>query len=265
MHIASLKRAFRRYIASNAYKVETQIDLQLPGQPEWAIYATCLKEPPAKLGLFVSDTINDLCSALDNLVWALTVKHSGPPPDPMPRADRLKWRRATFPAAITANDWKSVRGHNLWGVEPGLLARFQALQPYRRRQPDPERDEFAILHALWNRDKHRHPSLVLVPVGLAGLSRGDPAPGVPNDLGFEVVKERLARPLEGRTEVARLREVIPPGSRRVSLDMDVDYSVSFGIAFEQGPPCDGRGVYTTLEACRDQVKIALGQFASEFP
>lgn len=265
MHIGSLKRAFCRYIAGDAYKVEPEIHLNLPGQPEWSIYATCLKEPPAKLGLLVSDTVNDLCSALDNLVWALTVKNSGQPPDPMPRADRRKWRSATFPSALTTQNWKSVRSNNLWGIDPRLLADFEALQPYRRRQPDTELDEFAMLHALWNRDKHRHPSLVLVPTGLTGLTRTDPASGEPQDLGFEIIEQRLARPLEGRTEIARVRQVARHGWRIFGFEMDVDYCVSFGIAFEEGPPCDGQGVYTTLEACRDQVEVALHQFAPAFP
>jgi hypothetical protein len=264
MHIGSLKRAFRTYISGDAYRTETQVDLGNLTQPETVVYATLLKEPPAQLGLLVSDTINDLRGALDNLVWALTIKHSGLPPRSMSRVEQARWRQVSFPSAVTSNDWKSVRGNNLWGVEPRLLADFEALQPYRRRQRDPDRDEFRILNEMWNRDKHRQPTVVVVPVGLHSVTSDDLTLDRFKDYSFEIVKQRRVRPLKGRTEIGRIREIKRDGVPWLQPEMNVEYSVSFGIVFEKGPPAYGMGVYATLESCRDAVQLALRQFESEF-
>ncbi len=158
VHIGSLKRALGVFQA-NAYVIETDIDFKTQ---EIGIYGTPIDDPPDhKFGMLIGDVVNNLRAALDNLVWALTDAFSGPPPrNPIPPG---QWRQVRFPIVVDPAKWPT---NNLWGVDPRLLAEFKKLQPFDRRQNDPERDEFRILDELWNIDKHRSPHFVHVFIGL---------------------------------------------------------------------------------------------------
>ncbi len=114
-----------------------------------------MKEPPQALfGLLISDIVNALRGALENLVWELSVKHSGPPP-PNPLPFRDPWRKVRSPVVIGASTWPSMSRRNLWAVDPTLLTKFERLQPFRRRKRHLMRHEFWVLDELWSIDKHR--------------------------------------------------------------------------------------------------------------
>lgn len=262
VHVRSLKRAFRAY-TRDGYRVEPELDLGASGQPAWSIYATRLKETPAQLGLLVVDAVNDLRGALDNLVWALSVKHSGPPP-PFEQIKKSPWANYHFPVILAQRDWNSVPGNQLRGVDPSLVADFEALQPYRRRPADPARAELAILNEMWTRDKHRRPGIVLTPAAFVGFTDHDVPIDSLADYGLEVVKVAPLGPLEHRAEVVRVRKIPKPGSRMVSFEMGVDFQFAFDIRFEQGPPGYGAPVPSTLKACVDQVEVTLRKFEHVF-
>lgn len=97
----------------------------------------------------VGDVLHNLRSTLDNIIWSLAVKHSGPNP-PNERA-------IGFPVVLTAVDFES-RSAMLTALDPRVRAVVKALQPIE--ESDPSDDALYLLHQLDRLDKHRTVSVV---------------------------------------------------------------------------------------------------------
>lgn len=272
VHIGSLNRRIREYLANEAYVMEAERDWQTPPYPVH-IYAKKVKDPPAtELGVMVGDVINNLRAALDNLTWELTIKHSGrPPPNPIPFNSR--WRKVRFPVCLDPKKWPGFVGRNLWGVRPGLRADFERLQPFKRRKRAPHRDEFWVLEELWSIDKHRRAHLVSIFVGLHGVEFRWPFEGIPQppefeDYGFQIIEQRRIGPLKRRAKLGSVVEVAsakPGGVLATNMpEVHVNPVLAFDVAFEKGPPAHSGRVVSTLERLRDAVAEALVRFESEF-
>ncbi len=117
-----------------------------------------MREPiPLMWGVILGEAVHDLRSALDHVIYQLTLDWHG-----------AELPRTSFPVMIDPDRWhKPVKvtfknpsgleyGSGLWlirGVGPGPTAFIEALQPYPTRQP--EDSDVLALHELWNQDKHR--------------------------------------------------------------------------------------------------------------
>lgn len=269
VHIGSLKRALRVFKAK-AYEIDTDIDIKTQ---DIIIYGTPIADPPThKFGMMIGDIANNLRAALDNLVWALTDQFSGPPPpNPIPSGD--KWRQVRFPIVVDPAKWPTNKPiYSLCGIDPRLVSEFKKLQPFDRRQSDPERDEFRVLDELWNIDKHRSPHLTHVFIGLDHIGearwphRIAAPPRFTKNMRFEVVEQRRLGPLERRAELGRvriMRETLVVTSALTAKNY-VDPVLTFDIAFEKGAPAYGGRVVSTLERLRDAVTEALVRFEPEF-
>jgi hypothetical protein len=94
----------------------------------------------------VGDCVHNLRSALDACVWDLATM-SGLP--------IVKPQRLQFPLVLDRAKWQQEAADRLRGIDPDLVERLAALQPFN--QPEDERagDALLLLHQLDVDDKHR--------------------------------------------------------------------------------------------------------------
>ncbi len=263
MHLKSLETLLNRFRKSDAYELVTQLDPDTSPR-EIVITGRILKQPPSqRASLLIGDIVNQLRASLDNLVWALSVRHSGPAPGhPIPRGN--PWRRVAFPVVLSKDDWKGVSTNALRYVEPGLLTRFYRLQPFYRRKKQPLRDPLAVLDELWNTDKHRRPHLTQVFVGLEDVLSTYPRtiisqpPGYADSLkhSYAIVSQRPRGPVKNQAELGR---VIEPGLQ-LAPQVYMHAYLAYDIAFERRSPAQGVLVVPELKKLRDEVRMVLKSF-----
>lgn len=215
------------------------------------------------------EIINSLRSALDNLVWELTVHHRGQPSDPLPAYDTPEgrlWRSIYFPVVGKQHNWDSLgKGYGpreLWGIHPAIRARFKRSQPFLVGK-DYERHWLYALHQLWIADKHRTPAVVVSTVAFKGF---EPLPGqvVPHFI-WGLLDDPLIGPFKEGAELARIRIVrTDPEEWPLDGKMDMNFRFDFDIAFDEGPPAYGAWVRRTLQAVCDEVTAIIIEFEPEF-
>ena len=127
--------------------------------------------PLAYLGAVYGDFLNCYRSALDHIVWALSIRHQPAPPPPHPLPHGNQWRYIGWPVALTQNQWDgAVGGRHSRLLIPALHDRFRSLQPFVTGPTSPEHEPLAMLDALWNIDKHRVIHIAEVDLTLEGLT-----------------------------------------------------------------------------------------------
>lgn len=264
VHLRTLRTLLNDFRKSEAYELVTQLDTEAT-PPETIIIGRVLKRPPVlQASVLIADAINNLRAALDNLVWALSVKFSGPAPAyPIPYGN--PWRRIAFPVVLHKKEWGQVSERTLSFVDPSLLTRFYRLQPCYRQKKQPRRDPLAVLDELWNIDKHRHLHLTHAFVGLKDVLSTYPLkivaeapPGYADALkhSYSIVSQRTPGPVEDETELGR---VIEPGLT-LAPQVYMNAYLAYDIAFEQRSPANGGPVVPTLEDLRQEVMRILESF-----
>jgi hypothetical protein len=266
MHLSLLDERIQRFVDSNPYKVETEPG---PNRGEEIVYANTLREPPTQeWSAIVGDIVHNLRSALDHLVWQLTLANGHTPPAVVPRlrhAPGGKWRDVGFPIFFTPRptdhlgnliSWDTAKDlRSLWGVRPSLRADIQGLQPFNHGKDAPKQP-LAILDELWNIDKHRHLNFTSSLLGLHDTESAEPI------ANFRILQRHTGGPFKGRTPLITRVHV---GSDFTPIDdMHMKPRLSFDISFEEGPPAYGGRVIESLESLRDTVAAILGKFDSEF-
>jgi hypothetical protein len=111
--------------------------------------------PVAYLGAVFGDALNCARSALDHVVWALSLRHQTSPPPPFPIPWSSPWKRIGFPIVHDASNWNGALTTRLALVDPALHSRFYDLQPFVTNPADPSQAWLQMLDDLWNIDKHR--------------------------------------------------------------------------------------------------------------
>ena len=272
-HLSALAVLITTFSAE-AYTVEAQPDFWTepspPANGDVVIWAEASKEPPSRIwGPIIGDIVHGFRSALDQLIWGLSVSYQatrgiGPPPDPIPRGD--PWRDVWFPVCTSDNAWNDRAVPNqLRFIEPSLIAQLKPLQPFMTGRDAPDREPLAVLQELWNIDKHRHLHLVNATVELHDVLTVNPFEGA-NDpdglmasLEFEVVSKRGPGPLIDRTEIGRARLVRKPGGilGMTLPQMHMNPRVAIDVAFDQGYPAYGGRVLQTLSQIAEMVEAIL--------
>lgn len=268
MHLRYLHERVTSYVDDGgAYKLERQSNTQTG---EIAIYGEAFGELHThEWGAIIGDAVHNLRSALDHLVWQLTLANGHTPPAVIPwKGPDKKWRDIGFP--IQTIDlrrerypsgrripWRYKPPNSLWGVRPALCTELQWLQPFNHGQDAPKKP-LAILNELWNIDKHRHLHLALFFVSLHDVESRDPK------FQFRIVKKKSPGPFKGRAEIGRVEPVGGPYPNLMMVQRSVQPILTFDIAFEQGPPAYGGRVMETLERLHDTVAAILVKFEPEF-
>jgi hypothetical protein len=136
------------------------------------VYGHFVRKPPlAYFGAVFGDIMNCYRSALDHIVWALSVRHQIKPPPPHPLPPGSPWKDVGFPICLDpGNNWKSALGSKLRLVDPNLHADFRSVQPFVTGPKAPEEEWLAMLEGLWNVDKHRVVHIANVDISLEMLN-----------------------------------------------------------------------------------------------
>jgi hypothetical protein len=242
-----------------------------PADPrEIVLIGRVIREPPAqRAGLLIADAINNLRASLDHLVWRLSLK-GATPPDAIPRkGPGREWRDVGWPIVSEPAAWAPTAAMRLRFVDQGVWATFEGLQPFRRRQQQPELDEFAMLDELWNIYKHRHLPLTQLWIGLdevlSQLNRvevfdaprgyADSIRKTLREHAYVIVSDGVPRPFVDGAELGRIREAGPPFSWWPEVHVNAVLAVN--IAFDKGPSAQGAPVQDTLRRIRDETVAAL--------
>jgi len=181
---------------------------------------------PHRWAASVGDILNNLRSALDHMVYALSVAHYKkiPPPNA---------KKCQFPIANTKEKWKGVK-RRIEGVSIEAARVIEAEQPYNRGDTP-----LARLHRLSNRDKHTVISVAPVAMTDAHFTN------ITNLNGKIVRVEALRIPLISDTPLLRIMFSGP------NPDFRCDVDVSLGVLLN-----DERGwvpMIKSMTACRDEV------------
>lgn len=214
-------------------------------------------------GMVLGDFVHNLRSALDHLVWQLTIVRDGSPPDPIPR--HSAWEAAQFPILSNPSDWLRVdrkgarKGRpsvqtgmgRVERVPPLAQTRIKRLQPFATRQP--ERHPLWVLAELSNIDKHRFPHLV-------GFVARPPKITYPAASNVELVYKTSPRPFIRKTLLAHNR--VDP--REAAGSMQMEYPPLLDVAFSDGPPAYGGSLLETIGAVYQFVICTLYAFDDIF-
>jgi hypothetical protein len=97
--------------------------------------------PRHEWGVILGESVHDVRSALDHLVWGFAKDRS---------------ERTGFPIFDTKKDWTIKAPAMYWSVPTGFARLLDHVQPYHRGDVNEARKHpLWILNALWNLDKHR--------------------------------------------------------------------------------------------------------------
>jgi hypothetical protein len=262
----AMDRSIEREIAADAYGLEMAPESWLapvtPARAEVVIRAEAVKDPPSvQWGPVIGDIVHELRSALDQLVWALSVDHqpAPPPADPIPR-DGL-WQHVGFPVALSSGAWEAACREKLWAIDPAVAEPLRAVQPFETAPDAAEREPLAVLDELSHIDRHRHLELVSTAVDLDEVLTREPFAGTP-DVAFELVSKRGAGPLDGRTELGRARILDRPGGviAMTLPHVQLDPRLAVDVAFADGPPAHGGSVIATLQRIGREVSAVVDAF-----
>jgi hypothetical protein len=113
-----------------------------------------LQPIPIDWAVILGEAIHDLRSALDQVVYWLTVDWSG---KPLKNSSfPVNTRKAQFEKRRKNGAWTNDSGmYKIRGVGPGPQAFIEALQPYPQRYRRFYCRDLRTVHDLWNQDKHR--------------------------------------------------------------------------------------------------------------
>ena len=222
--------------------------------------------------VMVGEIVHNLRSALDHVVWELSILHQSRLGNPVP-ADRIRrrdpWGLVTFPVTHNAGPnesaWKGAVGSKLKFVSPSVVEQIKKLQPFRTHRVHPDQHPLAILDDLWQRDKHREIPLVSSLVRLDSIGPGGPIyreEGAPS-VGRTLVYRRRYGPVDHGVLLARVH--LHPTSllNHDALDEYVRDNLyfAFDITFDKGPSYyNGRRVIETLERLFSTVSAILTRF-----
>lgn len=141
------ERIWQKYIAGSDLRLETGKDLE-----QHALTTTVrlgVPPPTEELSALLRTSVNDGRSALDNLITSLARDHGG---------NEKQVRNVAFPVLMTASAWEKHRwDHRLSLLPKDTVARLKSVQPFISASDDMSGPPhpLAILHELWNADKHR--------------------------------------------------------------------------------------------------------------
>jgi len=179
VHLGFLHQRVQSFLDNDPYPYRAYRD---PETGEIILYAEPVQEPPMlEWSGIIGDIVHNLRSALDHLLWQLTLANGHTPPAVIPRkrnAPGGKWRDISFPIHLAPYPvdhlgnlipWvRAKEPKSLWGIGPSLRADLQRLQPFNHGQDAPKKP-LAVLDELWNTDKHRHLALTGFFVELRGV------------------------------------------------------------------------------------------------
>ena len=173
--------------------------------------------PIEEWSLILGDSLHNLRSAFDNVVWALATLDGATPRQP---------RQVAFPLTNDEQDW-AQRAKTLESIPAELLARLRAIQPWASGTAR-EDSLLGVLHRLDIADKHQGliaSALHLKRLSVAGLDLGPKSQEEFDRAQIAYETRRTPVPFEEDAVLATIR------SDSVSLWADPDYRARVDAQF----------------------------------
>jgi hypothetical protein len=182
-----------------------------------SVIVSILKPPPlTRWALLLGDAVHNMRSALDHLVYAISIHElkTDPPPNE---------GRCAFLINDTRDDFRS-KHWRIRELSQGVREAIESVQPYNRKQHATMPPLLAVLRDFDDADKHRLIKIVLQqPTDINVSATG---PGLhPEDLHFETAHANVVDGFE----------IASVTSRSPMPHLKVDCSVTISVAVEHAP------------------------------
>jgi hypothetical protein len=138
-HLRMLTMEVNAFLDRNPQRVTRETDAE-NALYIYHVYAEALTAPPHRFGMIAADAVHNMRSALDHAAWQLALLRTAKPN-----------RSTAFPIFTERNDRAFCRMVCSMPIECQVA--LEAIQPYHGEHP--RLHLLAILHRLWNMDKHR--------------------------------------------------------------------------------------------------------------
>jgi len=178
-HIGDLGEATKTWLETDAYRFVPETN---PQTGRTVINAHISKPPTPSIALNLGDTVHNLRSALDHLVFELVAASYRPrlvprriekasefPIFPHTKGNELGVDLFHCVNKKTGEPVPSSGLHKLRGLDPGAIEAIEGIQPYHRG-PAYAEDPLWVIHELDRIDKHRRLNLTAYALGSVGLS-----------------------------------------------------------------------------------------------
>lgn len=239
-HFMDTEAAVVQFLASKPYRITQDFESE-PGK--FRFWVTLLEEPPSVISLAAGDTVHNMRSALDHIVYEISSKQVVNPSG------------TAFPIQTKEDDWDKrdkkdtiQRGSGLHQVRylpDSAQTLIQNLQPCPRPEmfePDmfgPNRERLRELHDFDIADKHKNLNLAVTYAQHASVGHNEVSASFPN---FEYVHRG---PLKLDTPTLLLQLSAVP-------QMDVQPILALGITFS-----DGRSAGEPVGACLRELLVCV--------
>ena len=215
---------------------------------EWVERFQVGEEPPLRFGVILGDCVHNLRSALDHIIWQVTLLDGGTPDD-----------ATQYPiASKSEGQFERMAERRIAGLNARHRAMVKQTQPYHRGD-QASAHPLAMLADLSNTDKHRVVHTAFSIVGYDASSTLDQLAASAQQEVSPVVGWWLAK--EGKLEhgtpwfrIVWSRDEKPPAD--VTIGGDVTTEVAFG---DVGLPA------SEFSKIADAVRKVLEAFLAEFP
>ena len=237
IHLGSLNRVMQRFAARDPYRIGFR-SIRADDTRHVTAYVDGWNPLPASIPLIVGDICNNLCSALDHLLWQCLLD-----------ADPAFDGSVSFPVVKTPELFDATIRPEISGLPGAQRTLIEQAQPYKRGN-----NLLVILHEMDQMDKQR-----LLPVATTTAPMEDVLL-----IGYQTVPEYTAvhfavRPdiqIEKGTELERF----PLENLEATGNGHAAESLRFNLRFTKPERVAGLGVIPTLRAIRDEVLWVIDQF-----
>lgn len=237
--LKDLNTRLRDFVESRPYRVGEDFNHR-PGKDvgDYAFTIRDVRVPNREWGVLIGEIVHNLRSALDHAVYAAAAKPS---------------RDTEFPIFKKPESWEKYSGAPLYSIPEKARTIIERAQPYHLK-PDPSLHDLAILHAMWNHDKHRL-------VHATALISGKPGPPISVVSGVdEIVKVKyFSRSLKDDVKIANVVLRPTPG---LEPKLQMEGKLPMGIAFAEGidgcQAIKGLHVLAVLQNAYDAVTWLVG-------
>ena len=193
-----------------------RLDIIKDGDQHSIVTVVRLDAPPPidELNVPLRNCVHDGRSALDNLILQLARKNN---------ATEKQLLRVAFLVADSESQWNKSSREALAGLSAETVNRVRNVQPFSSPEHSGPRHPLAMLHDLWNADKHRDGFTAAV--GLSPSARGS----IIGTLRIKIEPEHVDKMSQALSDVDRMMDVdlgpILDGTRLLTVRLPEDVSL----------------------------------------
>jgi hypothetical protein len=193
-----------------AARTPARLEMIKDGDQHSIVTVVRLDTPPPidELNVPLRNCVHDGRSALDNLMLQLARRNN---------ATEKQLRRVAFLVADSESEWNRSWREALGGLSVETVTRVRNVQPFSLPEHSGPRHPLAMLHDLWNADKHRDGFTAAV--GLSPRARGS----ILGTLRLKVEPEHVDEMREALSDVDRMMDVdlgpIVDGTRLLTVKL----------------------------------------------